>query len=139
MSHLSIENPVIYVPIRHPSTTVEKALQIGSFMQNKANFHKTEMSANLFTTKDYEKNADFRHGKTKPIQTQFKAKQSQFKPIIRPGKAKTNPIQTQFQNTKIVRIMTGNNSTDNPPAEGRYTHGSEYLFQKSYIIHTFGD
>jgi dienelactone hydrolase len=39
-------------------------------MQNKANLQKAEMSAYLFTTKVYEIFADFRHGKTKPIQTQ---------------------------------------------------------------------
>ncbi len=33
---------------------------------------------------------------TKPIQTQFKPKQSQFWPNIKGVKAKTNPIQTQF-------------------------------------------
>jgi len=49
-------------------------------MQNKPNFKKAEKSANLFITKDYENNADFRHEKTNPIQTQFKPKQTQFKP-----------------------------------------------------------
>ena len=42
-----------------------------SFMQNKANFHKTDMSANLFTIKDYEENDDSGHEKTNPIQTQL--------------------------------------------------------------------
>ncbi|MBC8468221.1 MAG: hypothetical protein H8D56_02015 [Planctomycetes bacterium] len=59
------------------------------FMQNKPNFENAKMNANLFTTKDYEENADFRHGKTKPIQTQFKANLSQNKPNSNPiSKAK---------------------------------------------------
>jgi len=52
-------------------------------MQNKPNFHKTEMSANIYTTKNYEIYADFRHEKTKPIQTQFNPKRTQSKPICR--------------------------------------------------------
>ena len=66
------------------------------FMQNKPNFLETEINANLFITKDYEKNDDSGHEKTKPIQTQFKPNQSQFWAKIKGGKAKTNPIQTQF-------------------------------------------
>jgi len=42
---MNIDNPVIYVPIRHlasghfplPSTSVEEPLQIGHIFQNKAN------------------------------------------------------------------------------------------------------
>ena len=35
-----IEYPVIYVPIRHPFTSVENIRQISLFMQNKPNFQK---------------------------------------------------------------------------------------------------
>ena len=56
------------------------------FMQNKPNLRNDKMSANLFTTRDYEENDHSGHQKTKPIQTQFKA-----------NKAKNKPNLTQFQ------------------------------------------
>jgi hypothetical protein len=55
-------------------------------MQNKANLRNDKMSINLYTTKDYEKNADFRHGKTKPKQTQFKANKAKNKPNLTQNK-----------------------------------------------------
>ncbi len=55
------------------------------FMQNKPNFGNDKMSANLFTTRDYEENGHSGHQKTKPIQTQFKPKQTQFKPNLSKG------------------------------------------------------
>ena len=68
-------------------TTVERALQIRPFMQNKANFRKSQMNVNKVLTKDYEQIDTWSIGKnkanSKPIQTQFKAN--------------TNPIQTQFK------------------------------------------
>jgi len=57
---ISIVNQVIYVPIRHPYkcraiiTYVESALQISSFMQNKANLLDTQMNVTKVLTKDYE-------------------------------------------------------------------------------------
>ena len=62
-------------------------------MQNKANLRKAEMSANPFATKEYENNADFRHEKTNPIQTQFKANLTQNKPNLSQNKANSNPIK----------------------------------------------
>ena len=41
------------------------------------NFETTKNNANLFTAKDYEKNRVLGPGKTNPIRTQNKAKQSQ--------------------------------------------------------------
>jgi len=79
------------------STTVESALQIHLFMQNKANFRKSQMNVNKVLTKDYENLDTWSSGKnkpnsnpiqtqfkanSKPIQTQFKAKQSQFPFIL---------------------------------------------------------
>ena len=58
------------------STTVEESLQIRLFMQNKANFRKSQMNVNKEMTKDYEKRTLGGAGK----QSQFKANQSQFKP-----------------------------------------------------------
>ena len=76
------------------STLVEDSLQIRPFMQNKANFRKSQMNVNKALTKNYEQMDTWSIGKNKantnPIQTQFKAnskpKQTQYK-----------PKQTQFQ------------------------------------------
>ena len=67
--------------------------QIHSIMQNKPNLGNDKMSINLYTTKDYEKNADFRHGKTKPKQTQFKANKAKNKPNLTQNKPNSKPIQ----------------------------------------------
>jgi len=61
-------------------------------MQNKPNFRKTEMSVNLFNTKNYEENGDSGHEKTNPIQTQFNPKQTQFNPISKPIQSQLKPI-----------------------------------------------
>ena len=77
----SIENPTL-AHFRHfsslftnlPSTTVESALQNHLFMQNKANFRKSQMNVNNLLTMDYVKWTLGERGKNKP---------------------NTNPIQTQ--------------------------------------------
>ena len=48
------------------STSVENALQISSFMQNKPNFQKSQMNVKLTLTKDYRKYDDFAVRKNKP-------------------------------------------------------------------------
>ena len=48
------------------STTVESALQIRLFMQNKPNFRKSQMNVNKVLTKDYEKKTLGEHGKNEP-------------------------------------------------------------------------
>ena len=60
-----IENPVIYVPIRHYICR-ESSTNQPLFMQNKpktnpnkANFKKAKMNVNLTLTKDYRKKDDF--------------------------------------------------------------------------------
>jgi hypothetical protein len=84
------------------STLVERALQIGPFLTNKANFQKVKMNVNKVLRKDYENETLVRRGKTKPIQTQFKPNtnpiQSQYKP-------NTKPIQTQTK--PILRLRSG--------------------------------
>jgi len=62
----SIENPGMYVPIRHPSTTVENPLQIDLFMQNKPNFRKSQMNANTFTQMAYKNKSNWTIGQNKP-------------------------------------------------------------------------
>ena len=40
----------------HYSTTVESIRQIGLFLQNKANFQKSQVNVTLIITRDYERN-----------------------------------------------------------------------------------
>ena len=71
-------------------TDVMSALQNNLFMQNKANFRKVELNVNKVLSKVYEKRILGGHGKTKPIQTQYKPN--------------TNPIQTQYKpNSKPIK------------------------------------
>jgi len=74
------------------STTVVSALQNHLFMQNKPNFRKSQVNVSDLITKNYDKMDTWSIGKNKPnsnpIQTQFKANQSQ-------NKANSNPKQTQ--------------------------------------------
>jgi|GEM_PF-5831300 len=78
------------------STTVESALQIRLFMQNKPNFRKSQMNVNTVITMNYEQrtmNYEIKNKpNSKPIQSQFKPN---TKPIQTQYKANTNPIQTQ--------------------------------------------
>jgi len=85
------------------STTVESALQIALFMQNKPNFQKDQMNVNMVSTGDYERKDTWWSGKNKPNsnpiqtqsnpikankmpkQTQYKPKQTQFKPNFKGG------------------------------------------------------
>ncbi len=74
-------------------TTVERPLQINSFMQNKANFRKSQMNVNKVLTKDYEKRTLGNRGK----------KQSQ----TNPNKAKSCPpsvwrVKAKMNVTSII-------------------------------------
>jgi hypothetical protein len=66
-------------------TDVMSALQNKLFMQNKANFRKVKLNVNKVLTKDYEQLDTWSIRKTKPIQSQFKAK-------TKPIQTQTNPI-----------------------------------------------
>jgi len=108
---MRIENPTL-AHFRHfsslltnlPSTTVESALQIDLFMQNKPNFRKAQMNVSSLITKDYRKNDAFAVRKNKPntnpIRTQSKPIKPNSPSAIRNTRYEirnTNPIQTQFQ------------------------------------------
>jgi hypothetical protein len=54
------------------------ALQINLFMQNKANFRKSQMNVTDLLTRDYEKRILGEHGKNKPNTKPIKSNQSQF-------------------------------------------------------------
>jgi len=80
-------------------TTVVSALQINLFMQNKANFRKSQMNVSPVISIDYEKMDTWSSGKTKPIQSQSKPIQSQLKPIKcqnKPKQTKTNPTCSEL-------------------------------------------
>jgi len=80
-----IENPVIYVPIRHlssvlcllssvlTSTTVEDSLQIDLFMQNKPKVKYAQINVSSFITSKYVKVDNWCNQKNKPKQSQNKA------------------------------------------------------------------
>ena len=86
---------------RVSSTFVMSALQIRLFMQNKANFRKSQMNVNKVLTKDYEQKTLGQRGKSKPI----KANQSQLKPILCQNKANSNPISKTKKPSMLLSIM----------------------------------
>jgi hypothetical protein len=53
------------------STIVENPLQIGLFMQNKANFRKSQMNVSIFSKMAYENKSNWTLGENKPNQSQF--------------------------------------------------------------------
>jgi len=63
-----------------PSTSVENALQISSFMQNKPNFLRSQMNVCIFTQMDYENKHNWTIGQNKP---------------------NSNPIKPNFQKAKM--------------------------------------
>ncbi len=71
-------------------TTVEKALQISPFMQNKANFRKSRMNVSAVITKEYERNDIL-------AVPENKANSNPIKANTKPIKANIMPKQTQFQ------------------------------------------
>ena len=102
-------------------TTVKNSLQIRLFMQNKANFRKSQMNVNKVLTKDYEKKTLGEHGKkqsqTKPNKANYKkAKMNvtsyitrgyENKPLIRAPKkqSQTSKRQKPMQTSLPQRIM----------------------------------
>jgi len=62
-------------------------------MQNKPNFQKSQMSANLYDTTDYENISDWTLSKNKPNSNPIKPNQSQFQTQNKPNLQNTqNPI-----------------------------------------------
>ncbi len=55
------------------STTVESSLQIGPFMQNEANFQKSQLNVNLYNTRDYEDKSNWTLGENEPNSKPIKA------------------------------------------------------------------
>ncbi len=68
---------VLYI-CRAISTYVEDSLQIRPFMQNKANFRKSQMNVTNELTRDYEKRTLGERGKNDPNTNPNEPNQSQF-------------------------------------------------------------
>ncbi len=91
-------------------TTVERALQIRPFMQNKANFRKSQMNVNKVLTKDYEKKDTWWSGKkqsqTNPNKAKFKKAKMNVSSYITKGYENKSPIRApektkpSFETTK---------------------------------------
>jgi len=120
---MSIENPTLahFRHFRHyssllanlPSTLVECALQIHPFLQNKANFRKSQMNVTKVLTKEYENGTLGKRGKNKPNSNPIKANllnaqmnvssflTSDYENIPNltffENKANTNPIKPNFK------------------------------------------
>ncbi|MGB2806858.1 MAG: hypothetical protein WBC22_03905, partial [Sedimentisphaerales bacterium] len=74
------------------------------FMQNKANFQKVKLNVNNVLTKDYDRMDTWSIRKTKPIQSQFKANQSQNKPKFKKAKMNVTSILTVgYENKPPIR------------------------------------
>ncbi len=100
---MSIENQTL-AHFRHfsslftkfPSTFVENPLQINLFMQNKPNFRKAQMNANVFITKDYENKSDWTLGENKP----------NSKPISEKAKMNVNLyVIKEYENETAFRLQ----------------------------------
>ena len=78
-------------------TSVENALQISPFMQNKPNFQKVKLNVNKVLTEDYGKRTLGQRGKnkpnSKPIKANFPAPRGETNPI----QTQTNPIKPNFK------------------------------------------
>jgi len=83
-----------------PSTTVESALQIAHFMQNKPNFKKAQMNVSRVSTKDYEDKTPGQRGKNKPNSKPIQTQSNPIKANKMPKQTQFKPKQTQFQRQK---------------------------------------
>jgi len=102
----SLEMTTKWIPARHPkcSTTVESSLQIGPFMQNKANFRKSQMNVTPLVIMNYEEKSDWTLGENKPNSKPIKAN-------LRKAKINVNSLITKDYRKKddfLVRINKPN-------------------------------
>ena len=73
---------------------------INLFLQNKANFPKSQVNVTKVLTKDYDRMDTWSSRKKKPIQSQSKPIKANSNPI----KANIMPKQSQFQRQKNIRM-----------------------------------
>jgi hypothetical protein len=101
---ISIQNPTL-AHFRHfsslltnfRSTTVENSLQINPFYAKQSQFPKTIINVNSYMKSIYEISGTWWIGKTKPIQTQFKANKANNKPNLSQNKPNSNPNKANFE------------------------------------------
>jgi hypothetical protein len=86
------------------STTVENSLQINPFYAKQSQFPKTIINVNSYMESIYEKSNTCWTGKTKPIQTQFKANKANNKPNLSQNKPNSNPILSAVEWTNFGRL-----------------------------------
>jgi len=104
---------ITYVPIRHLSTIVENIRQISLFLQNKPNFKYAQINLNSFITSKYVKLDNWLNWKTKPIQTQFKAKTN---PIAKSPKMNVKPCNI-MKYKKFLRLLDQKNKANSNPIQ----------------------
>ena len=81
MDHLPIHNHREYSYLRAYKAPLQLSRNLyksALFMQNKPNFKIHKMNVSAAKIKDYDNERDAKRPKSKPIQTQYKAKQTQF-------------------------------------------------------------
>ncbi len=87
-------------------TLVKKSLQIKLFMQNKANFQKSQMNVNKVLTKAYEKKDTWWSGKNEPKTNPKRTQTNPIKAKKMPKQTQSKPKQSQFQSQYMLpRIM----------------------------------
>ncbi len=84
----SIENPVIYVPIRPLYICRESSTNHLLFMQNKPNFPKSQMNVTPYNTTDYKNKSNWTLGQNKP-------NSNPIKPNCRKGKIDAKSVFTK--------------------------------------------
>ena len=94
-----------YLPAFGIFTTVERALQIRPFMQNKANFRKSQMNVNNVLTTDYEKRTLGKCGKNKANSNPIKANSNPIKANIMPKQTQYKPNQTQSLLKDLIALV----------------------------------
>jgi len=128
------------------STSVEKPLQISSFLTNKANFRKSQMNVNKVLTKDYENTSNSKLGEnkanTKPNKANFRKSQMNVNKVLTKdygnisncslaeNKPNTNPIQTQTKPTcsELVEPISKAKKYCSPPFCCGFSCGEKYVF-----------
>jgi len=107
-NHLSL---IIWLGVlyncRDTFTDVMSALQIRLFMQNKANFRKSQMNVNKVLTKDYEKKTLGERGKkqsqTNPNKAKFKKAKMNVTSIITKDYENKSPIRAPKKQSQISK------------------------------------
>jgi hypothetical protein len=116
-------------------TDVMSALQIGPICSNKPNFRKSKMYVTNVLTSDYDKMDTWSIRKIKPnsnpIQTQFKANQSQNKPNSNPNKPNfTSAHKRLYVDLLYLRRL---NRSHKLPCHCPVSHDTIKLLQKSLL------